>query len=79
MAVGQRLVDFVCGGITAMDGQVERRGVTVRLLDESRQAVLSWRLSRAWPCRYDGPSLDAEGNDVVLETLEICHDGLELE
>ncbi len=31
-AVGQRLVDFVCGGITAMDGQVHRLGEEVFLL-----------------------------------------------
>ena len=31
-AVGQRLVDFVCGGISAMDGQVHRLGEEVFLL-----------------------------------------------
>jgi cell division inhibitor SepF len=30
--VGQRLVDFVCGGITAMDGQVHRIGEGVFLM-----------------------------------------------
>ncbi len=64
---------------TAMNGQVERRSVTIRLLDESREAVLAWRISNAWPCRYDGPSLDAKTSAVALEVLEICHEGLELE
>jgi phage tail-like protein len=64
---------------TAMDGQVERRTVQIRLLDEAREPVLAWRLRRAWPCRYEGPGLRAGNSDVALETLVICHEGLELE
>ena len=64
---------------TAMNGHVERRNVTIRLLDEARETVLSWRVKRAWPCRYEGPSLRAGSSDVALETLVICHEGLELE
>jgi phage tail-like protein len=63
----------------AMDGAVQRADVTISLLDESRaEAVLQWRVRRAWPCRYEGPSLRAGSSDVALETLELCHEGLEL-
>ena len=62
----------------AMNGQVQRADIVVRLLDESRAQVLEWRVSRAWPCGYEGPSLRAGSSDVALETLEICHEGLEL-
>jgi phage tail-like protein len=64
---------------TAMNGHVQRRSVTIRLLDEGREVVLAWRLRRAWPCKYAGPSLRAGTSDVALETLVICHEGLELE
>lgn len=64
---------------TAMNGNVERRSVTIRLLDEAREPVLSWRIKRAWPCRYEGPSLSAGTSNVAIETLVICHEGLELE
>jgi phage tail-like protein len=64
---------------TAMDGQLQRRTVVIRLLSEGREPVLQWRLRRAWPCKYEGPSLRAGASDVALETLEICHEGLDLE
>jgi phage tail-like protein len=64
---------------TAMNGNVERRSVTIRLLDEAREPVLSCRVKRAWPCKYKGPGLSAGTSDVALETLVICHEGLELE
>jgi phage tail-like protein len=63
----------------AMDGQVERRNVVITLLSEAREPVLRWRLQRAWPCKYEGPSLHAGSSDVALETLVICHEGLELD
>lgn len=61
------------------DGAVDPRAVSITLLDESRQPVASWRLRNAWPCRWEGPALDAKGNDVAIETLELTHEGLELE
>jgi phage tail-like protein len=61
------------------DGQVQRRNVTITLLDEQRQPVLRWLLRNAWPVKIDGPSLDATGNEVAIESLELAHEGLELE
>jgi phage tail-like protein len=64
---------------SVLDGQVRRSTVRITLLDESRQAVLRWTASRAWPCRWSGPTLDARSGQVAIETLEIAHEGLELE
>lgn len=63
----------------ALDGQVQRVDGTIALLDEARNPVLRWRFRRGWPCRYAGPSLSAGSSEVALETLEIAHEGLELE
>jgi len=63
---------------SAIDGQVQRRGVTISLLDEARNPVMQWRLQRAWICKYEGPSLNAGTSEVAIETLELCHEGLEL-
>ena len=63
----------------AMDGQVQRVDGVIELLDEARTPVLRWRFRRGWPCKYSGPSLSAGSNEVALETLEITHEGLELE
>jgi phage tail-like protein len=59
-------------------GVLDRRNVSVLLLDERRQEVARWNLSRAWPTKWDGPSLNARGNEVAIETLELAHEGIEL-
>ncbi len=64
---------------SAMDGQVERRDGSIILLDEGRNEVMRFKFRRGWPCRWEGPSFDARNSEVALETLEICHEGLELE
>ena len=61
------------------DGQVVRRNVTITLLDEQRQAVYRWLLRNAWPVKIEGPTLNASGNEVAIETLELAHEGLEIE
>lgn len=64
---------------TVRDGTADRRNVRITLLDEARRAVFSWTLDRAFPVKYEAGDLNAHGNDVAIETLELAHEGLELE
>lgn len=61
---------------SALDGNVVRADGTITLLDERRQAVMTWTFRRGWPCKLTGPTLNAKTNEVAFETLEICHEGL---
>jgi phage tail-like protein len=61
------------------DGQLLRRKVVITLLDEQRQPVQRWVLRDAWPAKLDYSSLNALGNEVVIETLELAHEGFETE
>ncbi len=61
------------------DGQLARRNVTITLLDEQRQPVLRWLLRNAFPVKIEAGSLNALGNEVVIESIELAHEGLELE
>ena len=61
------------------DGQLQRRDVTITLLDEQRQAVQRWLLRDAWPTKYDPSDLNAKGNEVFVELLELAVEGIELE
>lgn len=65
--------------LNAMRGQVVRAEGSILLLDESRQEVMRWNFNRAWPCKYTGPGLNAKNNEIAMETLEICHEGLEID
>jgi len=64
---------------TIRDGQLLRRDVRITLLDEQRQPVQRWVLRDAWPARLDYSTLNALGNEVVIETLELAHEGFETE
>ena len=61
-----------------MSGIVERRNLSITLLDQAEKPVLVWRLRNAWPCKWVGPALNASSSDVAIETLELTHEGLEL-
>lgn len=57
-------------------GRVERREGAIILRDEKRNEVMRWRFVRGWACKYMGPSLMGSSNEVAVETVEICHEGL---
>jgi phage tail-like protein len=63
----------------AMDGKVQRTEGSVVLLDENKQEVMRWNFKRGWPCKWTGPGLNAKNNEIGMETLEICHEGLQLD
>jgi phage tail-like protein len=60
-------------------GTVQRRNVGIILLDDDRNEVLRWSLNEAWIARIEVSDLDAEGNEVAIESIELAHEGLELE
>lgn len=64
---------------TVADGNVQRRSVVVTLLDDARQPVLRWLLREAWIAKIEGPDLEAGANEVAIETIELAHEGLELD
>jgi phage tail-like protein len=55
-----------------------RRDITIKLLDETHAPVIVWNLVNAWPCRVRWSSLNATENEVLMEELEITHEGLSL-
>jgi phage tail-like protein len=62
------------------EGDHEPRQVTITLLDEARQAVMSFRLRNAQPKKWVGPTLAAKGGgEVAMEELHLVHEGIELE
>lgn len=63
----------------ARDGQLERRNVTVTLLDEARNPVQQWRFRDAWPVKYDASDLNGKGNEVVIELLELAVESIEVD
>lgn len=60
----------------AMEGKVDRKNGSIVLLDEERKEVARWNFTDAWPSRWTGPALNATGNEVAIESIEITHEGV---
>jgi phage tail-like protein len=64
---------------SVMDGKTQRKGGTISLLDESRKVALTWEFSEGWPSKWAGPAFNAKNNDIAIEEMEICVEGLALQ
>jgi phage tail-like protein len=62
-----------------LNGEMDRRNGSIILLDDQRTEVLRWNFWNGWICKYEGPVLNAKSSEVAIETIEICHEGLQLE
>lgn len=58
---------------------VERRDLVVSLLNEEHEPVMVWKIQNAFPVKVEGPALKATGNEVAIESIEIAHEGLEVQ
>jgi len=50
---------------------------SIVLFDRQGNEKARWNFTNGWPAKWTGPSLNAEGNDIAIESLEIAHEGLE--
>jgi len=55
---------------------VERRDITISLLNEKHEPVVVWRLMNAFAVKVQSTDLKADGNEVAIESMEIAHEGL---
>ncbi len=58
---------------------IERRDITISLLNEEHEPVMVWKVRNAWPSKVDSPGLKADGNEVAIESIELVHEGLTIE
>ena len=55
---------------------VQRRSVTISLLNEKHEPVMVWKVKNAWPAKIASTDLKADGNEIAIESIELAHDGL---
>ncbi|MBL0341303.1 MAG: phage tail protein [Bacteroidetes bacterium] len=78
-------------GITAADNEfykwlnnngkpnVERKDLTITLLNDEGEPVFIWSIAQAWPIKVEGPALKATGNDIAIESIDLVHEGITLQ
>ncbi len=62
-----------------INGVRDRRDVTVILQNEEHLDVVRWHLSNCYVNKYEVSTLTATANEVVVETVELVHEGLTME
>lgn len=58
--------------------QVEKKDIVISLCDETGKAVVSWKVTNAFPTKLDVPTFDSNSNDVAIESMELMADGLSI-
>lgn len=58
---------------------IERRDVTISLLNEQHEPVVVWKVRNAFPTKVQSTDLKADGNEVAIESMEIVHEGLTIQ
>lgn len=67
------MYDWLAAGV---NGEVQRKTVTLTLLNETQAPVASWQIINAWPTKYTAPDFNATASEIAIETVEIAHEGM---
>lgn len=58
---------------------IDRRDLTISLLNEEHEPVVIWKVVNAWPTKLTSTDLKADGNEAAIETLELVHEGITIQ
>jgi len=68
-----------CNSIVDWEREIERKDITIQLLDNSGEPQKTYNLFSCWPCRYKGPDLNATDDVLAIEEVEFAFEKLEIE
>jgi phage tail-like protein len=61
-----------------VDGKLVRKNGSIVVYDlANKTEVTRWNFVNAWPTKWEGPSFNAMGNDIAIDSLVLAHEGLE--
>ena len=77
--VGANALDLIKWHSEVSAGHVldQRKRVAIVVQDEAGADKARFVVSEAWPIKYLPSGLNAKGNEVVIETLELANEGIE--
>jgi phage tail-like protein len=55
-----------------------RRTLTIKLLNENHEPIITWQVKNAWPTKVQSADLKADANEIAIETIELAHEGVEI-
>lgn len=57
-------------------GNIQTKTVTLTALGDDGSMAASWKVINAWPVSYNISEFQGTGNEVVMETLVLTHEGM---
>ena len=80
MTQSNDLIDWqldIASGTFSKNPRTGNLSIAIVLMDEQGAEVRRWNLVRPFPVKWVGGELKATGNEVLIETLELAHEGIE--
>ena len=60
-----------------IDGALQRKNGSIVVYDlDNKREVVRWNFVNAWPTKWEGPSFNAKGSELAIETLVLAHEGI---
>src|SRR4029079_2962246 len=56
-----------------VDGTIDPKSAAIAVCDARANPQARWEIAEAWPSKYDPMDINAKGNDVSIEMLEIVN------
>jgi len=53
-----------------------RKNLDIILVNPQGGQTAKWSIEQAWPTKYEASALNAEGKEVVIQTMTITHEGI---
>lgn len=60
------------------NGEQFRRDISIKLLNEAHEPIVTWEVKNAWPVKVQSADLKADANEIAIETIELVHEGIEI-
>jgi len=58
---------------------IERRDITISLLNEAHEPTMVWKLKNAWVTKVVSTDLKADGNETAIESMEWAYDSMSIQ
>lgn len=58
---------------------IDRRDITISLLDPEGSAQVVWKVRNAWPTKVQSPGLKSDASEAAIESIELVHEGVTIQ
>ena len=58
---------------------IERRDITIKMLNEEHEPVVVWKVKNAFPIKVQSTDLKGDANETAIESMEVAHEGLTIQ